>query len=665
MKKFAFSLLLASQLLAAQSPAQDPFSALASFQYGKEESVKHLAARVNQPSAADRGALEEGLIGVITSTTATPEGKSFACRMLRQVGSDRCVAALAPLLLDEQLSELARIPLEAINSETSRAALRDALSKTEPKLQAGILNSLAACRDHEAVALIGKLASGSELSATAIRALGFIGDKKSADILLRLEPTESVRGEYLHALIDCAARVENGQALTLCEKVLASKDPYSQSAILLLLARIDSRQAATLAEQWLKGTDAVLCNGALSLLAAENTDGKVVEKIASNLEGLEPSTKARALVALGAGRHAQALSAVHKYLQDPDPAVSAAAHEAAGKIGNQQTIDLLLELKTPEAAAALSTMTGSFVEEHLISALADKNHRDNAAKALMARRSQSAVPTFIKALSEKDPEYRVLAWQALEVIAPADKTSELWRALQATTEAKEKKLAVKTLKAICSKAPDRKSVFDVLAAFYSEAPAEIKGTLLELASQAATPTALKLAAEGLDSGDPDLRSKAVRSLSDWTNVSAAPALLELAQNGRSNSERILALRGYIRLAGLELSKKHSGFEDWELSPEKQAAMFEKAAQIATRNEEKLLLLSSIKSASSEGVLPVLKLYLQDQNLTKDAETAAVTVVSNLTRSKKPEVRAMAEALAASSNESVSKQAKQLLDRLPR
>lgn len=664
MKRTFFFLFLISQLTLLFGG--DPFVDLASFRYGKEGSVRDLLQRINQAKPYDAAALEEGLLGVISSKSATPEGKALACGMLRLVASDKSISLLSELLLDEQLSDCARMPLENINSSASRQALRNGLGKAPQKLQIGILGSLAACRDREAVEEIEKLVSDPVVSAAAIRALGSIGGPNAACALIKFNPGKTFEREHLHALMDCAATIDSEQALSICEKVLASKDAFCQSSILMVLAKAKPEKAASLAEQWIKGADVTLREGAFSLLAAKETDGKILERIVSGFDAFNPQTKAGVLIALGAGRHQQGVVVVKAHLRDLDPVISGAALEAAAKIADEETVDLLLGLENPKAAEALAIATGDFVEQRLIAALANTAGRDKAVQALVSRRSRAAVPVFIQAISQNDPQYRALAWRALETIAPAESISELWRLFQTLADPKEKTQAIKTLKAVCSKAPDRKAVFEVLAASYADAPVEVKGTLIELASEAASPAALGLAREALSSGNPDLRAKAVRSLAAWTNVSAAPALLELTQKSSSSSERILALRGYIRLAGMEPSRKGSSQPKSEqLLPDQQVIMFEKAAELAVRNEEKLLLLSSIKSVRSEGILPVLKLFLEDQSLSSEAELASLAVLGNLFRSNNPEVKEMVKRLSNSSNQSVSQSAQALLAKLPK
>lgn len=656
MKAFSLSLMTAAQLMAVAF-AQDSFTKLAHFKYGDETAAREIFDRLQGADAAQRGLLEDGLIGVVRSPSATAEGKMFACRMLCLIGTDRCVPAVAPLLLDQELSHPARLALEPIQSAASCKALREALSKADPKLKPGIIGSLAASRDSEALSQIAQLASSTdrEIAAAAIRALGKIGSDVAASALLRLKPEPAVEREYHHALIDCLSSTQGGLTDALCARVLDSNDTQSQAA--LLPAFGSPERAASLTLEWLKGADPTLRQGALSLLAAKHTPDKIVEDTAAKLPELEPAVQAAVLVAFGAGGNAKALPCVKDLLNNP--ALSAAALEAASKLGDEETVDMLLLLEDP--TDTLVTMTGEHVDRRLTDALSDKSLRTKAATALAKRRSRSAVPAFLKILSQDDSQARALAWRALGEIAPANQVSAIWSLSQQLTDNKEKQLAFSALKSICTKAPDRKAVFEVVATFYATAPEEVKSTILDLAVASATPSALKIATEALNSGNPNLRSQAIRALASWANVSAAPILLELSQNGTTNSERILALRGYIRLAGSETTKKLAGIQESDLTQEKQIAMFEKAAQLVTREEEKVLLLASMRFAQSETVLPVIHPFLMGENPRQEAEIAAIAILERNCRSKNPALIEMAQLLAKSRNEAISKKARQIIE----
>jgi HEAT repeat protein len=127
---------------------------------------------------------EAGLIEVLKSD-AKFAGKQYVCRELSIIGTDQSVPALAPMLTDQEYSDMARFALERIPGETVDKALLAAMSKAEGKAKIGIVNSLGERGYKPAVGEIGKLVSSSDglLAGAAISALGKIGGSDAVNAL--------------------------------------------------------------------------------------------------------------------------------------------------------------------------------------------------------------------------------------------------------------------------------------------------------------------------------------------------------------------------------------------------------------------------------------------------------------------------------------------------
>ncbi|NLV44796.1 MAG: hypothetical protein GXY07_09875 [Candidatus Hydrogenedentes bacterium] len=85
--------------------------------------------------------IEQALLEVLQSEAPIP-AKEYICRQLALIGTDRCVPVLAAMLPDAELSDQARLALEAIPTTLADEALRAALDKVEGDQRAGIVNSL-------------------------------------------------------------------------------------------------------------------------------------------------------------------------------------------------------------------------------------------------------------------------------------------------------------------------------------------------------------------------------------------------------------------------------------------------------------------------------------------------------------------------------------------
>ena len=97
-----------------------------------------VAAHGNAEKLAE---IEQALLEVLQSDVPIP-AKEYICRQLALIGTDRCVPVLAAMLPDTELSDRARLALEAIPTAVADEALRAALDKVEGDKRAGIVNSL-------------------------------------------------------------------------------------------------------------------------------------------------------------------------------------------------------------------------------------------------------------------------------------------------------------------------------------------------------------------------------------------------------------------------------------------------------------------------------------------------------------------------------------------
>ena len=119
---------------------------------------------------------EASLLDVVKSD-AKYAGKQYACRELSIIGTEQSAPVLAPMLTNQEYSDMARYALERIPGEAVDKALLAALPKAEGKVKVGIVNSLGERGTKSAAGEIAKLADNSDkvLAGAAISALGKIG----------------------------------------------------------------------------------------------------------------------------------------------------------------------------------------------------------------------------------------------------------------------------------------------------------------------------------------------------------------------------------------------------------------------------------------------------------------------------------------------------------
>jgi HEAT repeat protein len=191
-------------------------ASLKSYDYGADRNtLKPIddAVVASYGKAEARKELETKLAAVL-STSASRDAKDYCCRILRVIGTAECVPALAALLGDKELSHSARYALQSIPAPEAGKALRDALSTTSGPLKIGVISSLGARRDAEAISAMATCLTDTDkaIAAAAAHALGAIGTVEASKALTDSVKTASaeVKPSIADACLECAERLLAG-----------------------------------------------------------------------------------------------------------------------------------------------------------------------------------------------------------------------------------------------------------------------------------------------------------------------------------------------------------------------------------------------------------------------------------------------------------------------
>lgn len=188
------------------------FEALQKYDWGTEISPlapieDAVASTYGKPE--ERKDLENRLVAALQATMSR-DALDYVCRKLAVVGSDACVAALKPRLLDKGHSHMARFALERIQSAEAAKALRDSVAAAPDELKVGIISSIGSRRDAEAVGLLSSLTSHSNsmVARAAIQALGTVGTTAAAEALKSAWKNSGANSTHaVDAMLDCAERL--------------------------------------------------------------------------------------------------------------------------------------------------------------------------------------------------------------------------------------------------------------------------------------------------------------------------------------------------------------------------------------------------------------------------------------------------------------------------
>jgi HEAT repeat protein len=591
--------------------------------------------------------------------------KVLACKRLARLGNRDSVPALTPLLGDAQLSHPARLALEAIPDPAAGAALREATRRLKGLPLVGVIGSLGVRRDAQAIGLLERLLADTDaqVAAAAAGALGRIGTPEAAKILLHALPKSAVRNAVADAGLDCAeAAVRTGklgEALTLYDRLASADVPTRIQAAALrgaILAR-ESAGADRLARQ-LEAADATLFAVAVGV-AREMRDPAATRVLLAALPKLAIERRAVVLLALGDRGDRTARPVVVTAAASPAANVRVAALQALATLGTAEDLPLLLaaaaspDRDTAQAArSSLAALPG--VDKALIAALASAKGPARLVLIDVVGRRQivAAVPTLLASLEAPDTATRLAAIAALGgTIAPKDFPSLLKR-LMAGGSPQETAAAQASLRAACSRRPDKQACAEALVASLTGAAPETAPFLVELLGTVGGPTALEAVAAAAKNPDERIQDTATRVLGDWQTSDVAPVLLEVAEKATNPKFRVRALRGYLRVA--RQMDVHHG---------QRLAICRKGLELADRDEERKLAIETLSRCASPEALKLVMAHLHTAHFTPTAAASAVTI-GEMTVVAQPQAvaAAMREVVKVTTDKNLLRRANDLLRR---
>lgn len=571
--------------------------------------------------------LVESAILRALAQAADPDVRTFFMEQLHLVGGTVSVEALVPFLADERLCEPATQTLLALRPPGAAAIFQQAVAS----------------------------ASGGRLL-TLVRALGVLGDTGSAPMLLPLLKTDDtvLRGAVLYALANSGSaevREPLSAALTGGNRAEAAR---AIQLSLLLAQRLgeggDIAQASELCHLLLKRSESQAVCGALALLVdlgAADVFDRLAEsvrqgdaivratalRLGQHLPGeavtagwiaqageVRPEIRAAIVAMLGPRRDNVAVPFLVSVLEDADAGVRGAAAEALGCFGTDQAlVPLLKHLEHAEdgdvavVCGVLGRLPGEAVITKTAAALTTVTPAARAALiGLLAQRgAKGQVDAVFATLADEDRNVRKAALNALEVVAsPADipRLTEF----MLTASGADQKAAQVVLGLLARSQPAGGTyILEKLAAASEKERVPLLQTLPRIGGTAA----LAAVVADLKQPEPAVREAAVRALADWPEPAAATPLFALVSTPENEIFRVLALRGYIRLAGVRAAD----------NPAEAVEMLRQAMAACRNPGERKQVLGQLGSVHHAEALKLAVTALADTALQDEAAAAIVKI----------------------------------------
>ncbi|MBM4019000.1 MAG: TIM barrel protein [Planctomycetes bacterium] len=655
----------------APKPANldEAFKALATYEFGQSREALTMiadAVRDSHKAPADRARLVARLTALLKAG-ASLDGKRFICRQLSVAGTAESVPALAALLLDKDLSDMARYALERIPDASAADAMRSALAKATGKQKVGMINSLGERRDAASgTAIAAALRDADAMVAeAAAAALGKIGGPDAVKALQAARPSAKpeVKATIADALMLCADRLvaekKNDEASAIYQEMYKPTEAkHVRMAALRGLVAAGGEKALPLLTEILAGTDAEMQAAALRFLRETAGPGSA-RTVAALLPKCTPSAQALLLDDLATRGDASTLPAAVGMLKSPDAAVRLAAIRAVGRLGDASTLPALTQLaagasgeEQDAARAALDRLPAADVNPAMLP-LAEKGDakvRAEVLRSLAARRAPGAVPVVLKAAEDADAAVRAAALATLDAIADEKAAPAIVALITKAKDDKDRQAAEKALGSLCSRAANKDACAGPALAAIGSAEMPARCALIRVLGRAGGAKALAAVKGFIKDPAAEIQDAAIRSLAAWADAAAAPDLLNIAKTAAKPAHQVLALQGYIRLAG-----------EPAVPANQKLKMYEEALAAAKRPDEKRQALGGLGDMKDAKALAMVMACVDQADVQAEACAAAVRISRNIVSTAKDPVRdAMTRVLEVTKDANVRKESTDLL-----
>lgn len=618
-----------------------------------------IAARVTEARATAASRREAAaLLASVLRSPAAFDAKQFACRQLVLVGAGAEVPSLAPLLSDSRLAEYALQVLLHVPGDASTSALIRAAQVAGPA-RLGAIAVLGQRRDRRALPTLTAIMSGGDALAawSAAASLANIGGPDACSAVqsaYRLAPPawRRVMAERLLACAeDCLKRGDMG----LCRAILSrlEADPAASAlrpALLLFAVRAmpeaaGPRLVSALRQEGSRAQRAA-AQALLSLPGA--TAGTL---LSAELPKLGPKGRALALYALAEVNGSAAASAVATLLRDPVPSVRQAAARTLGAIGGANAVAPLLDVaaaggaEAGAARTALGSMRSSDVEPGLLAAMQTgaPARRAAALGVLGDRRSPAVKPRLLAAAASKDAPVRQAALRIIRQIGEPSLAPNLVTLMLAGPAGSRDEIAA-ALADVARRGQTEAERTGTLEAAAAGAKGQDLADLLGVLADVGGPGALKALRAGLRNPAPEVRRVALTRLADWPSDEPMSELLAEANGAEAQRDRTVALRGYIRMIGMDVGRK----------PEATVQLYRNAANLARTPADRRMVLSGLGGLPSPIALGMASEMVSDPELRAEAELALVSIGRATAGAWRSETRACMASLATSAGDDAVK-----------
>jgi hypothetical protein len=544
----------------------------------------------------DRAKVEAALIPLLSQSSVSNAAKEYICRWLGLIGTDASVPALEKLTTDPKLSHLAVYALLCQDSPAAKTALVDSLAQAPAPLRPALVGAIGRAGIADAVPTLAKILASDDAAQVnaALDALAAIGNSAALDALSSATVPPALKATQDWAILHAATRLLATDPAKSKDVFASLVKPGTVSSLRVAAAKgylkADPAGAWTVIAPLLKDDDAKVRLDVARLTAQLPPDN--ISTLVTTLPTLDPAVQVVIVNSVADKQDAAFEPVLQAALASTQPDVHLAAIDGYSTVNLPDSFTTLLPFldkggdEAAAATASLEKLSQPDVSAELTASVATAKGPAKAAllTILAARMDRSALDLFFTSTTDADNTVAEAAFQGVNHVASPDDLNRVVGLLpQAKTGAERKSLDT-ALQRCARFSTDKDKAADFLLAAVPSATGDTRNSLLAAIASIDSPHAAAGLQGLLQASSVDDRKSVIRVLSSAHNPNADKMLLAAAEHGQVDSEKILALRGYL-----------DSIRAQNLQVDDQVKAYRTAWPLATRDDDKQAILDALKN----------------------------------------------------------------------
>lgn len=586
--------------------------------------------------------IEQSLVTFLLSDASVP-AKQVIGKFYSVIASEIYTDDIISLLDDSELFETSLYILERMGNvfltleDYVNSRLIEKLPTVNDDVKVGIINVLGNRKDRDRSSYLKKYiqSNNPDISTATAIALGNIGTWKAAKLLKKSlkTVTGNQRKTVMNAYLECGNQLLHSGELKKAKKIFIQlshprNNPVIRSAAIRGLIQSSPGNAGNIILNALKESEPKIISTAISSISLLS-NSEDISTVANSVSKLSVNGQIQLISALSPfGENSTVFSTIKLATESKNDAVRLAALDALGNVNLDSSVSLLanisahgLEKEKTTARASLYKLNGNNINDIILSKIphAEVKVQIELIRAVQKRRIANGADLMLNLANDANHSLRIESARALRFIASKPHITGLVNLLKHSASDKDRNELEKAIVIMAKRNGLNDTVGIEMMNQMESMPFLPKQTAIQILGQLGYEPSYESLIGFLNHHEKDIKKSAIKALSEWKNDSPISTLFNVAEKAKSQSHKTLALRGIIRLTGLESDR----------STEATNELYKRAMALATNAQEKKAVLSGLSNVMSISAFRMAETYLSLENLKAEAASSCISIANGI------------------------------------